>query len=63
MLMVGTWESSVISYGIYNLGQNICKLFHVLAQFLLTTREMELDYYRKKANVRVASRVTERLKT
>ena len=29
----------------YNLGQNICRLFHFLAQFLSTTSETELDYY------------------
>ena len=27
-----------------NLEQNICRLFHVLAQFLFTTRETELDF-------------------
>ena len=34
----------------YNLKQNICRLFHVLVQFLLTSM-----------NVRVASRVAEGL--
>ena len=29
----------------YNLEQNICRLFHFLAQFLVTTSETELDYY------------------
>ena len=46
-----------------NLGQNIWRLFHFLAQFLFTTSETELDYYQQKVNVRVASRVAERLKT
>ena len=43
----------------YNLGQNIWRLFHVLAQFLFITSETELDYYDQKVIVRVA----ERLKT
>ena len=38
-----------------NLGQNICKLFHILAQFLSTTSETELDHYHQKVNVWVAS--------
>ena len=46
---------------IYNLGQNICRLFHFLAGFLFTTSETELDYH-KKVSVRVVSRVPERLK-
>ena len=45
-----------------NLGQNICRL-HFLAQFVLITSETELNYYHQKVNVRVASRVAERLKT
>ena len=48
---------------IHNLGQNICRLFHILAQFILTTNETELDYYHHRVNVRVASRVAERLKS
>ena len=47
---------------IYNLGQNICRLFHFLARFLFTTSDTELDYYHNKTSVRVASRVPERLK-
>ena len=47
----------------YNLGQNVWRLFHFLAQPFLTTSETELDYYHQKAVVRVASRVAERLKT
>ena len=45
-------------YG-YNLGQNIRRLFHFLAQFIIATSETELDYYHQKVNARVA----ERLKT
>ena len=45
-----------------NLGQNICRL-HFLAQFVLITSETELNYYHQKVNVRVASRVVERIKT
>ena len=33
-----------------NLGQNICRLFHFLAQFLFTTSETEPDYYHQKVN-------------
>ena len=44
-------------------GQNICRLFHVLAQLFFTTSKTELDSYRQKVSVRVASRVAERLKT
>ena len=47
----------------YNLGQNIWRLFHVLAQFLFAAGEMELDYYHKKVSVRVASRVAKGFKT
>ena len=47
---------------IYNLGQNICGLFHFLTRFLFTTTDTELDYHHKKKSVRVASRVPERLK-
>ena len=32
----------------YNLGQNICRYFHFLAQFLFNTSEVELDYYNQK---------------
>ena len=46
----------------YNLGQNICKLFHFLEQFFFTTSETKLDYYHHKVSVRVASRVPELLK-
>ena len=51
-LLVSKWK--------YNLGQNICSF---LAQFAFTTTETELEYYYQKVNVRVAVRVTERLKT
>ena len=46
-----------------NLGQNIWRLFHFLAQLFFTTSETELDYYHQKESVRVASRVAEQLKT
>ena len=36
---------------------------HLLAQFLFTASETELDYYHQKISVRVALRVVERLKT
>ena len=47
----------------YNLGQNIRRLCHFLAQLFFTTSEMELDYFHKEASVGVAPRVAERLKT
>ena len=47
----------------YNLGQNICRLFHFLAQFVFTASEAELDYYHHRVNARVAERVAERLET
>ena len=39
----------------HNLVQNICRLFHVLAQFLSTTNETELDYYQLKCTSCFAS--------
>ena len=45
-----------------NLLQNICRLFHFLAQFFFTS-ETELDYDHHKLNVRVASKVAESIKT
>ena len=45
------------------LDKTFVRLFRDLVQFLFTTRETELDYYHQKVNVRVASRVAERLKT
>ena len=47
----------------FNLGQNIWRLFHFLAQCFFTTSEADLDYYHQKVSVRVASPVAERLKT
>ena len=38
----------------YSLGQNICKLFPVLAQFPFTTSETELNQYHQKLNVQNA---------
>ena len=49
-----TWKlefvSNILSMNLAldNLEQNIWKLFHVLAQFLFTRREIELDYYHQK---------------
>ena len=47
----------------YNLGQSICRLFHVIAQFVFTTSEAELDYYKQTVNSGVALRVAEQPKT
>ena len=57
------FSSNVGICEMYNLGQNIQKLFHFLPQFFFTTSETELDYYHQKVNVRVASRDIERPKT
>ena len=46
-----------------SLGKCIYRLFQVLAQFIFTTSETELDYHDQKVNVRVASWVAEWLKT
>ena len=32
--------------------------FHVLAQFLFTTSERELNYYKEKVNIRFASQIS-----
>ena len=46
-----------------NLGHKTCRLFHVLAQFLFTTSETELDYYHQKVSVRDVSQAAGRPKT
>ena len=46
-----------VYYQGYKFGQNICTLFHFLAQFVFTTSETELDYYHQKVNARVAARL------
>ena len=46
-----------------NVGQNICRFFHVLVQLLFTISGTELDHYHQKVSVRVPSRVAKRLKT
>ena len=62
-LGMGEWVF-LCDIAVYNLGQNICRLFLLfLAQFLFTISETEPDYYHQKASERVASRDTERLKT
>ena len=48
-------------FEICNLGQNICKLFHILAHIPFITSKAELYSYHQKVNVRVASRVAKRL--
>ena len=47
----------------YNLEQKMCRLFHVLAQFLFIKYEAELNYCHQKVNTRVAPQVAERFKT
>ena len=46
-----------------DLQQNLCRLFHVLAQFLFAKSETELDSYHQKVNVRVVSPISAQLKT
>ena len=48
-------------FEICNLGQNICKLFHILAHIPFITSKTELYLFHQKVNVRVASRVAKRL--
>ena len=38
----------------FNNGKNFCRTFHILAQFLFTNSERELDYYHQKVNIGVA---------
>ena len=45
-----------------NFGQKVCRLFHVLAQFLCTTSETEVDYYHQKVNVRASERLKKDLR-
>ena len=44
-------------YQCNNLGQNIFRLFRVLAQFLFTTREVELDYNHQKVNAELSHKL------
>ena len=53
-----SYQTRVMQVQVYNLGQNICRLFHFLAQFVFTSSETELDY----RLLRVVSRAAERLK-
>ena len=45
-----------------NHGKNICRLIQILVQFPFATSEKKLDHFHLKLNIRVASRVVERLK-
>ena len=45
------WSPFLINLRAYNLGQNICRLFHFSAQFVFTTSETELDHYHQAVNV------------
>ena len=47
----------------YNPGQNFLELYSFLAQVRFTTSKAKLDIRYNKLVIRVASRVTERLKT
>ena len=55
-------ENVTKSMQMHNHGQNICRLFHVLAKFPFTKSESELDYYHQKVNIRFASRAAKRPK-
>ena len=52
----------LINYDGHNLGQNICRLFRILAKVHFTTSETELDYSRQNVNVCFASEIAERFK-
>ena len=43
---------------IYNHGENISRLYHILLQFSFTTSESKLHYYHQKVGIRVASQWT-----
>ena len=47
----------------YNPGHNILELYIILVQIRFTTSKKKLDNYYSKLGMRVASRITERLKT
>ena len=47
---------------VYNLGHNILELYNVLVQIRLTTSKTKRGIQYSKIGIRVASRVTERLK-
>ena len=38
---------------LFNIGPNICKIFHILAQVHFNTSETKLHYYHQKVNLRV----------
>ena len=46
-----------------NPGQNVFRLFHLLAQFPFTANKLKVDYYHQKVNLAIASRVGKRPKT
>ena len=52
-----------LHYRSYNHFQNILRLFDVSTNFPFTTREKMDNYYLQTWYIRIASRVTERLKT
>lgn len=48
-----------IHHGRKNLGQNVCRLLYILAQFQV---KRKLDYYNRKVNVQIISRVVKRVR-
>ena len=50
-------EKMKVKNNSYNIGQNICRIFHFLVKFLFTTSKTELGYYHQKVKVQVASQV------
>ena len=56
-------EKMEVKNNSYNLGQNICRLFHFLVQFLLTTSKTELGYHHQKVKIQVALQVNKWRKT
>ena len=45
----------------YKLALNICRFYHVLAWFLFSSAETELDYYHQKVKAWVALRLGEQI--
>ena len=66
-MSISTFLVSFYLYGFFSQKlqswKDICRLFHMLAQFSFATNERGLDYYHQNVNVRVASRAAKLLKT
>ena len=61
-ILIHQIDSNRISIYVHNLGHNILELCNVLVQIRFTTSKTKRDIQYSKLNIRVASRVAERLK-